>query len=185
MVPLKAYIGDHPGKATIYIDGLKVAQISFLIQVSSVYQKQGQKSLRAETTKFQSAFASYASDDREAVLARIQGIQKAAPEMDIFIDVMNLRSGQKWQERLEHEILSRDVFYLFWSYAASKSEWVRREWEFAFKERGTDFIDPVPLVSPEIIPPPQEPAKHYSAAGPRSHILAGANPAPEGRPATG
>ena len=68
----------------------------------------------------------------------------------------HLRSGDHWQERLRAEILRRDVLYLFWSEAASKLTWVEWEWRCALQERGIDFIDPVPLVSPQEVPPPPE-----------------------------
>ena len=37
-----------------------------------------------------------------------------------------------------------------------KSEWVRKEWEYALSNRGIDFINPIPLESPETAPPPPE-----------------------------
>ena len=48
------------------------------------------------------------------------------------------------------------MLYLFWSDAARQSPWVEREWRCAYENRGVDFIDPVPLVSPEVVPPPSE-----------------------------
>jgi hypothetical protein len=35
-----------------------------------------------------------------------------------------------------------------------------RQWKCAFKQRRIDYIDPVPLISPEIVPPPKELAEH-------------------------
>ena len=35
--------------------------------------------------------------------------------MEVFIDVMSLRSGDKWKEALAREVFTKDVFYLFWS----------------------------------------------------------------------
>jgi hypothetical protein len=76
--------------------------------------------------------------------------------MDIFLDVARLRSGDNWQLRLRDEIIRRDVLYLFWSAAAKASSAVTWEWKCALRERGIEFIDPVPLVSPEEVPPPPE-----------------------------
>ena len=72
------------------------------------------------------------------------------------MDVVSLRSGERWQERLEEEITKRDVLYLFWSTAASQSTWVDREWRMALRTKGLDGIDPVPLETPDKAPPPQE-----------------------------
>ncbi len=64
--------------------------------------------------------------------------------------------GEDWRKRLRREILSRDIFFLFWSLAASKSTSVEKEWRAALDGKGLDFISPVPLVSPEKVPPPKE-----------------------------
>ena len=57
-------------------------------------------------------------------------------------------------------IPEKDVFYLFWSENAQRSEWVEKEWRCALDTRGIEFIDPVPLVSPKQVPPPPELARH-------------------------
>jgi hypothetical protein len=81
---------------------------------------------------------------------------KIVPDMDIFMDVLTLRSGDHWETRINEEIAARDVFYLFWSVAAIQSRWVEREWRTALVLRGLDHIDPVPLQPPAIAPPPAE-----------------------------
>jgi hypothetical protein len=90
------------------------------------------------------------------VLARLQGIKKLAPDMQVFLDVTSIRSGDKWQDALAREVPTKDVFYLFWSQAAASSEWVEREWFLALTRRGLDYIDPVPLQDPRRVPPPEE-----------------------------
>ena len=103
-----------------------------------------------------SAFASYATEDRDDVLARIQGMQQVARHLEIFFDVVSLRSGNRWEERLKSEILERDVLYLFWSRAARASRWVDKEWRTAYRARGLDGVEPVPLEPPDVSPPPPE-----------------------------
>jgi molecular chaperone DnaK len=160
-VPADARAGDKSATATFHASGLQVAKLHFTLAV-------GQAALAAETLPFtqkrhRTAFASYAGEDRDEVLAIIQGLQKGMPDLDIFLDVARLRSGQRWQEQLWSEIAARDVFYLFWSAAASRSEWVEREWRCAYERRGLDFIDPVPLAPPEIVRPPRELAElHFN-----------------------
>jgi len=155
-VPADALAGPRRGLATVHIDGVRILRIDFVIRVVAVPEAAASRPLDVTETRLRKAFASYASADRDAVLARIQGIQKGAPGLDIFLDVAHLHSGDHWQERLRAEILRRDVLYLFWSEAASKSPWVEWEWRCALQERGIDFIDPVPLVSPKQVPPPPE-----------------------------
>ena len=46
--------------------------------------------------------------------------------------------------------------YLFWSRAARASKWVDLEWRIALDRNGLGRIDPVPLESPDLAPPPSE-----------------------------
>lgn len=80
--------------------------------------------------------------------------------MKIFLDVVSLRSGQYWEKEL---IPDNDILYLFWSENARKSRWVKKEWYCALQTKGLDFIDPIPLAPPDIVPPPKELAsKHFN-----------------------
>ena len=140
------------GSAHIYVEGISIAKISFVLSATN----RDVGILSACAVHYQTAFASYASEDRDAVLGRIQGIRKVAPELDVFLDVMSLRSGKNWEQELWRVIPASDIFYLFWSTHAKRSEWVEKEWRCALHERGIGFIDPIPLQSPEESPPPRE-----------------------------
>lgn len=153
-VPPDARADSYPGTAIIRANRVPLAKIHFVVTVGRCEARTPQAVATAR--QYASAFASYASRDREKVLARIQGMQKVLPDLDVFLDVVSLRSGQHWENRLVQEIIQRDVFYLFWSEAASKSPWVEREWRTALEHKGIEYIDPVPLVSPEDIAPPPE-----------------------------
>jgi hypothetical protein len=160
-VGANVHMGTKAGSVRIYAHGLQIARVNFVIQIGT--ENSDICALAEREERYSSAFASYASADRDAVLARVQGILKIAPTLDIFLDVVKLRSGQEWVTELRKEIESREVFYLFWSDNARKSEWVEREWRYALAAKGLDFIDPVPLVSPEMVPPPPElAAKHFN-----------------------
>ncbi|MGC1298618.1 MAG: type VI secretion system ImpA family N-terminal domain-containing protein [Alloacidobacterium sp.] len=140
------------GSAWVYANGVQVVRISFVVSVSGNAAGMAE----AQNMRYRNAFASYASEDRDAVLGRIQGICKVAPEMEIFLDVVSLRSGQNWELELWRVIPASDIFYLFWSSHARKSKWVEKEWRCALRERGIEFIDPIPLESPAESPPPPE-----------------------------
>ena len=148
MLPEASLETKWAGSAQIYANGVKVARISFVLSAEGVAETAG--------VRYKKAFASYASADRDAVLGRIQGIHKVAPELEIFLDVVSLRSGQNWESELWRVIPASDIFYLFWSTHARKSEWVEKEWRCALRERGIEFIDPIPLESPQEAPPPSE-----------------------------
>jgi len=164
-VPEGTDIGSKQGTASIFIDGLRIAMIHFLIHVTEEaeeLEKAIVERIPLTEHRIETAFASYARLDRDEVLPRIQGIQKALPSLSIFLDILSLRSGQNWESEIKKIIPAKDIFYLFWSENAKKSHWVEVEWRCALDTRGVDFIDPVPLISPEVVPPPQELAeKHF------------------------
>jgi hypothetical protein len=86
-----------------------------------------------------------------------------AAGIEVFVDVLSLRAGDAWEEQLIKNIREKDIFYLFWSVEASKSQWVEREWRYALSERGIDFIHPIPLSDPREAPPPPELAgRHFN-----------------------
>ena len=90
-------------------------------------------------------------------------MRQARRDLDIFMDVKDLRSGEEWEKVLEYEIADRDIFYLCWSIAASKSKNVEKEWRYALSCKGLDCIEPVPIDPPELCPPPDElKKKHFN-----------------------
>jgi hypothetical protein len=149
-----ARLGSRSGLAEIYINGLRITRIYFIIQIGRKSAEIDQ--IPTQEQRYRTAFASYAKEDRYCVSLCIQGLIKGLPNMDIFWDVDSLRSGQKWEQELQRVIPLRDEFYLFWSANALKSKWVEMEWRYALSKRGLDYIDPFPLVSPDEVPPPKE-----------------------------
>ena len=134
--------------------------VLFLIYIVAFFWEQKLDLTREDVL---SAFVSYASQDRSRVAAIIQGMKKARPDMDIFFDVESLRSGEDWERALRAEIERRDVLFLCWSLAASRSEWVNREWHYAMEYKGIEAIEPVPIDPPDVCPPPGElKSKHFN-----------------------
>ena len=71
--------------------------------------------------------------------------------------MLSLEPGEAWEQRLYDEIDRCDLFLLFWSSNAAKSEWVERETEHAIaRQRATEGS---PEITPIIIegPPPAKP----------------------------
>jgi len=149
-------------RLTVHWEGcLQIARVPLQILLTAKPEAQTRVSQPVE--RLHKAFASYASDDRDEVLHRIQGMQKIVPDLEVFLDVAKLRSGDDWESRLWHVIPEQDVFYLFWSRAARGSTWVEKEWRCALKARGQSFIDPVPLEPPDVAEPPEElKKKHFN-----------------------
>ncbi|HKS29178.1 MAG TPA: toll/interleukin-1 receptor domain-containing protein [Pyrinomonadaceae bacterium] len=113
----------------------------------------------ANLTRYQQAFISYASKDRQEVLKRVQMLNVA--KIKFFQDLLTLEPGDEWEKLLYEYIDRSDVFFLFWSKAASESEWVRKEVEYAIKRRADKELPdpeiiPVIIEGPPAVKPPQE-----------------------------
>ena len=145
--------------ASVYINDIIATRLKFIVKCKTFIEQ------KIELTRDDvlSAFVSYASQDRNRVAMIIQGMKKARPDMDIFFDVESLRSGDNWEKALWREIDKRDVLFLCWSKYARVSKWVDAEWRYAFKNKGVDSIEPVPIDPPESCPPPDElNCKHFN-----------------------
>lgn len=145
--------------ATVYINDLIATKLKLILDC----EKRSKHSINVKREDVASAFVSYASQDRNRVASIIQGMKKARPDMDIFFDIESLRSGQRWEEALKSEIENRDVLFLCWSKYARESKWVDMEWRYALESKGEDSIEPIPIDSPDICPPPVElQQKHFN-----------------------
>ena len=122
--PKDAASGSYPGRATIHLGGAQIAKLAFTLEVGGSTGPVGTIPVRQR--RHHTAFASYASADREEVLARLQGMKKVAPHLDVFIDVLSLRSGQRWAQRLEEEIRGEmsSIYFGRWP-RADPSGWIR------------------------------------------------------------
>lgn len=138
--------------ATVYINDVIATRLKFIAKSSSLREQK----IEVFKEDVLSAFVSYASQDRQRVAMIIQGMKKVRPDMDIFFDVDSLRSGEAWERALWSEIEKRDTLFLCWSQYAKKSKWVDAEWRYAYKHKGVECIEPIPLESPANCPPPKE-----------------------------
>jgi len=145
------------GTLSIFYQGMVISIISFNMIIDKVGDKNKEYfPIPIERFTPKTAFASYSSKDKKDVLSRIQGMKKILPNLDIFIDLISLQSGEIWEETLYEHVPNKDIFYLFWSTSASKSKWVEKEWKLALEKRGLNYINPVPLEEPKYAPPPKE-----------------------------
>lgn len=145
--------------ARIYVNDVLTTRLSFTARCASLFEQK----LSVVRQDVLTAFVSYASQDRQRVAAIIQGMQAARPDIQVFFDVDSLRVGDDWEKRVYREIEKCDVLYLCWSHNARESQWVDREWRYAFAQKGIDGIEPIPLEPPDRCPPPQElNGKHFN-----------------------
>ncbi len=145
--------------ANVYVNDIIATKLKLILDC----ERESRRNIGVTREDIVSAFVSYASQDRNRVAAIIQGMKKARPDMDIFFDIESLRSGQKWEEALKSEISNRDILFLCWSRHARDSKWVDMEWRYALESKGEDGIEPIPIDSPDICPPPVElQQKHFN-----------------------
>jgi TIR domain-containing protein len=106
------------------------------------------------------AYICYASADRIEVLRRVQALSLSG--ISIMMDSLDIKpshSWESWVSQLYRRIDEADVFFLFWSEAAARSEWVEREVQYVLRRKGGDLDSPpeiVPIVLSANAPPPPE-----------------------------
>ena len=153
-VPLEAPEGDLVCMSSIRLNGCQIAKLTFLLHIGS--KLLAGLAIPCQTVMHRKAFASYEAADRDEVLARVKEMESAYRTLKVYMDAPSLRSITYWEPDLHARIDGADVFYLFWSRNARASDWVTREWRWALRSKGLDFIDPIPFENSEIAPPPAE-----------------------------
>lgn len=133
-----------------FVDGIVVARLRVGLDV---IEPDVPPTGRNEVTigSARTAFASYASPDRERVLDRVASV-RAATGLEVWMDCVNLRPNDRWRELLGPEIEARDLFLLFWSTPAAQSEWVDWEWRAALAKKGLDGMQLHPLENVSTLP---------------------------------
>jgi hypothetical protein len=155
-VPAGCKLGQHMGVARIWKDGTPVGRISFQIEVVREAPVANKRPAGEEARHYRSCFCSYSSFDRVEMLKRAQGLQ--ASGLETFIDVLNLRPGDKWDPKIFAAIDDCDLFVVIWSTNARNSKWVKKESSYAlkrYKKRGIPDFRPIPVEGPPIPPVPR------------------------------
>lgn len=107
---------------------------------------------------YKQAFISYAHEDKVEVLKRVQMLEV---ERKKYFRDQDLKSGEQWGPVLYQRIDESDVFFLFWSEAASRSVWVQKEINHALDRQAGNREAP-PHIYPVVIPPPVDPPEALS-----------------------
>ena len=115
-----------------------------------------------EPIRYHQAFICYSSEDRPEVRRRV----RILPDVGVRYvqDILTLNSGDEWWPKLVEWIDESDVFLLFWSSNAKKSEWVEKEWRRALEREEPGFIRPgtIEPSPPGPKPPPQLAHLHFA-----------------------
>ena len=93
-----------------------------------------------------SVFISYASTDRDDVTGAADLLR--AGGVKVFLDVVGIDFGERWKDVLYKALYRCERVMVFWSLAASTSQWVEREWRYALelgKKIVPTLLDMTPL----------------------------------------
>lgn len=150
-VPDTHLSGSRFGRVTVFENGEKIGMMPFGVKILASGQQPSQENTVTPIVKFDSAFISYASEDKDEVYEFLQLLD--ALEVTYHVDVMSIAPGDRWEQKLYEFIDADDVFLLFWSEAASRSEWVLKEAERANTRRGADGKNPPKIIIHQLVPP--------------------------------
>ncbi len=103
------------------------------------------------TRPYERIFVSYSPQDK-MVMQACQNIYRTLG-FDALLKIDQMRNSQGLSGAVKESIEQAEIFQLFWSEHAAKSEQVTREWEYALQlNKGESFLRPtyweVPLVPP-------------------------------------
>ena len=165
-IPRRYRLGNVVGTITVSQGWIPIGHIKFVLMVasSSMVGQQGPQSNLAvgEAARlYKKAFVSYASENRTRVLEAVQVLPTFG--VQTFQDVLDLAPGERWERSLYQHIDDSDIVLLFWSNAAKRSKWVRKEIKYALSLKKGDELAP-PEIGPVIIegPPVPRPWKELS-----------------------
>jgi hypothetical protein len=154
-IPGDCPIGNLVGSVTVSAQSIPFGHIKFKLQVTGPGSESPMNEATGDEAKrYSMAFVSYASPDRNKVLARVQMLNLMG--IRYFQDVLSLDPGDRWEKEIYRNIDSCDLFLLFWSKAARDSEWVLKEIRYARDRRPPPEIKPVILEGPPVIAPPED-----------------------------
>ena len=167
--------GAIPCRVNVFVDGVAVGRIAFMTNVvAKSGQVPSQEQRYAETTASpaRNFFISYADKDYDAVLNYVEGIRVGSGG-HMFFDKLSLERGDEWWSRIcDYIDRKAEVFVLFWSENAAKSEYVRKEYLRALDNRakraeattGGEFSRPeiCPIVLSRPFPPPPAELEAYN-----------------------
>jgi hypothetical protein len=131
------------GQMNVYAGSVIIAAVDLSIHVNSQQAKTAAPAAPESTTasQYRKIFVSYSRKDSSVVDRVVMYVRSTGDEF--LRDVTHLRAGEVWEPRLEELIKEADVFQLFWSSNSMRSEFVRREWEYALSLNRRNFIRPI------------------------------------------
>ena len=127
------------GAVSVFYGSLLLAEVQLSIKVDRKPAESHQEETHARP--YRRIFASYSHRDT-AIVEEFESHAVATGDRYLR-DVVTLRAGEVWDQRLLEIIKQADVFQLFWSWNALSSPLVREEWRQALALNRPHFVRPV------------------------------------------
>jgi hypothetical protein len=186
------------GVVRIWCGPLIMAEVSVAIPVTAGEQAEVAPLVADSKAPYRKIFASYSHRD----LSFLTTFTEAARALgDTYLRDIDIEAGARWEPRLFEMIHEADIFQLFWSSNSMRSEFCRREWEYALSLGRSSFVRPVywerpfprdlalGLPSPSLlalqfvpvqvyVPQPADQSEGQRAAAPSPAAPAASSPAP-------
>jgi hypothetical protein len=127
------------GQMCVYWGSILMAQVPLAIEVGSAAEEEDL--VPVTTSRYRKVFACYSHRD----LAVVEEVERYSQAMgdEYLRELIHLRSGEVWNERLMRMMEQADVFELFWSSQSMRSPFARQEWEYALALNRDAFVRPV------------------------------------------
>lgn len=150
-------IPEITGQITIFQGPMILGEIPVQLKLVSQNTPDDLAS-EAQIRKLEPIFASYSHKDTN-VMEYFRKLYNTLGQQ-MLVDIYDLRSGERWEERLYEWIDESAVFQLFWSENSAASPYCQKEWQHALKHTETRkrFIRPIYWKVP--MPPPPDPLAH-------------------------
>lgn len=156
------------GRISVFLSGsIVLAEIGLRIRVDSREQHKTSSTPyeHISSRAYRRIFASYSRKDLEIV----EEFEKYAIAVgdEYLRDLVHIRTGEMWDERLIQMISQADIFQLFWSWNSIRSKFVEREWKYALSLKRAQFVrpvyweDPMPELKDENLPPEELQKLHF------------------------
>ncbi len=174
-LPASKHDSEHIVRIRVLVDSVPRGKLAFKIPASTGTRPASSRGEIVGTAiDYKRVFLSYASPDLAKVLQCAQVLKSAG--LTYFQDLLELKPREKWQPRLFDEIDRCQLFLLFWSSHAAKSEWVIREAEYALAQQTKSRPAEVPEIAPVIlegppVPPPPDSLKHIHFNDPIRYVI--------------
>ncbi|HEY2268830.1 MAG TPA: TIR domain-containing protein [Streptosporangiaceae bacterium] len=129
------------GAVRIWCGPLIIGEVSVAIRVVPFLTEAHATQTATETApRYRKIFPSYSHADATIVDGFAEVVRTFGDQY--LRDVVAIRAGERWRERLPELIAEADIFQLFWSSNSMRSPYCQEEWEHALSLRRPLFVRP-------------------------------------------